>query len=152
MSDTEIPSSPKEPPSTETSHSMEEVIASIRVAIAPHATVEARAAGASACRTILTVLAAQPGEPLAGQGPPRSAPRGQLVDVVKELVTSQSSPIDGMLAQLAAMPREQILAWLNERLRALAPAGAPTAPTAPRTAAPRFHLIPVPQVRRPGER
>src|SRR5204862_2198524 len=40
------------------------MIASIRSAVAPSASPQARTAGASACRSILTVLEAKPGQPL----------------------------------------------------------------------------------------
>lgn len=112
------------------------LIAKIQSAVARGASSEARAAGAIACRSILTVLEAKPGTPLAA--PPATA-------------TSSTSPIasllsqPGFLSKLAAMPREQLLDLLKQVTGAM-----PGRSHTPATAAPRFHLIQIPQVRRPG--
>jgi hypothetical protein len=69
---------------------------SIRAALASDASAETRAAGASACRTIMTALEATPGAPLGGAVPTvapnplaaaiagivRSTPPEQLLDLV----------------------------------------------------------------------
>lgn len=169
MSDSaELASAPSALPPTETAHPLDDVIATIRAAVAPRASTDARTAGATACRTILTVLEAKPGERLAGSSPaaPSTAappgspiaglasqlgalPRDKLIDVIKQLVAAPNSPLDGVLGQLAGMPREQMLALINQKLRAVAPGQAQP----PATSAPRFHLIPVPPippVRKPG--
>jgi len=169
MSDSaESASAPSALPPTETAHPLDDVIATIRASVAPRASTDARTAGATACRTILTVLEAKPGESLAGGSlgapitapPPGSPlgglaaqlgalPRDKLIDVIKHLVAAPSSPLDGVLGQLAGMPREQMLALINQKLRAVAPGHA----RPPATGAPRFHLIPIPPVppaRKPG--
>jgi hypothetical protein len=110
--------------SPETAHAVATVIAAIRAAVAADASVEARAVGATACRTILTALEAQAGQPLA---PPPAA-------------TSPSSPLAAMLSQLASMPREQLIEFLVGRLRTALPPGTATQATA----GPRFPLIQIP--------
>jgi hypothetical protein len=56
--------------------------------------------------------------------------------------------LTSILSQLAAMPREQILELLRDKF----PAGPPSRRPSQPTAGPRFHLIQIPQLRRPGER
>jgi hypothetical protein len=115
------------------------LIASIRAAVTRGASADLRAAGASACRAILTVLEARPGQPLAGLPPPQVAP------------TSPTSPIaalfsqPGVLSRLAAMSRDELLDLVKQVTGAM-----PAHPRTPNTAAPRFHLIQIPQTRRPG--
>lgn len=82
------------------------LIASIRASIAPDASAEARAVGATACRSILTALEAKAGQPLTAA--PATA-------------TSATSPLTAMLAQLAAMPREQMLEFITNLLRSKLP-------------------------------
>lgn len=117
------------------------LIASIRAAVAPSASTEARASGANACRSILTVLEAKPGQLLA-TAPPRTLP------------TAQASPLGallsqpGLLSKLAAMSRDELIALLKQITGAM-----PAPSTHPTTGAPRFHLIEVPSARRPdGDR
>jgi len=50
----------------------------------------------------------------------------------------------GLLNQLAAMSREQLLDLLKQVTGAM-----PARPQTPTSGAPRFHLIQIPQVRRP---
>jgi hypothetical protein len=58
--------------------------------------------------------------------------------------TSPVSPLGAVLSQLATMPREQILEFLQKLTASASPARRPTG-------APRFHLIEIPQrLRRPG--
>lgn len=112
------------------------MIASIRSALAPSASPQARTAGASACRSILSVLEAKPGQPLIAAPPaPTPAP--------SPLASLLSQP--GLLTQLAAMSREQLLDLLRQVTGATSPQ-----PRLPATGGPRFHLIQIPQVRRPG--
>lgn len=93
-------------------------------------------AGTAACRSILTVLEAKPGQPLAA-APPLVPP------------TSSASPISsllsqpGFLAKLAAMSRDELIT-LFKQINAI-----PVRPLTPRTAGPRFHLIEIPQLRKP---
>src|SRR5262245_26465231 len=117
------------------------LIASIRAAVTPSASTEARAAGANACRSILTVLEAKPGQPLAAT-PQRMSPTAQA----SPLATLLSQP--GLLSKLAAMSRDELIGVLKQITGAM-----PARPTTPTTAAPRSHLIAVPSVRRPdGDR
>lgn len=117
------------------------LITSIRAAVTRGASSETRAAGATACRSILTMLEAKPGQPLAA-APQRTSP------------TSPASPIasllsqPGLLSKLAAMSRDELITLLKQITAAM-----PARATAPTTAAPRFHLIEIPSVRRPdGDR
>lgn len=112
------------------------LIASIRSAVAPNASFQARNAGASACRSILTVLEAKPGQPLTSA--PRAPTQPQL-----PLVGLLSQP--GLLTKLAAMSREELIDLLRQVTGATSPRA-----QAPSTAGPRFHLIQIPQIRRPG--
>jgi hypothetical protein len=123
MTDTQDTSSPSDNP-----HPLDDLIASIRAAVAPNASADVRAIGATACRSILTALEAQAGQPLA------AAP------------FAPASTLAGMLSAFASMPREQLLDLVIAKLRAALPPGTPTAVTG----APRFHLIQIPQVQRPG--
>ena len=152
---------------TEGSHPLDSVFASIRAAVAADASPEARAIGVIACRSILTALEANAGEPLAAPRPTAapptspvagsptspiaallaqlaSMPRDQMFELLKQLATSPSSPLTGILAQLSEMPREQLVELINKKLRALAPGGAPVPPPG----GPRFHLISIPPLPR----
>jgi hypothetical protein len=114
------------------------LIASIRAAVARGSSPDVRAAGATACRSILTVLDARPGQPLALPPPQQSSP------------TSPASPIaalfsqPGVLSRLAAMSRDELLGLVQQVTGAM-----PVRPHVPATAAPRFHLIQIPGSRRP---
>jgi hypothetical protein len=117
------------------------LIASIRAAVTRGASSETRAAGATACRSILAVLEAKPGQPLAAT-PQRTSPASQASPVA----TLLSQP--GLLSKLAAMSRDELMTLLKQITGAM-----PVRATAPTTAAPRFHLIEIPSVRRPdGDR
>jgi hypothetical protein len=109
-------------------HPLDDLITSIHAAVAPNASADVRAIGATACRSLLAALEAQAGQPLA------AAP------------SAPASTLAGMLSAFASMPREQLLDLLISKLRAALPPGTPTAVTG----APRFHLIQIPQVQRPG--
>jgi hypothetical protein len=54
--------------------------------------------------------------------------------------------LTGILSQLTAMPREQLIDFLISRLRNALPPGAATRVSA----GPRFHLIQIPQVGKAG--
>jgi hypothetical protein len=114
------------------------LLASIRAAVTSSASAEARAAGATACRSILTVLEAKPGHPLAAT-PQRTSPTAQA----SPLAALLSQP--GLLSKLAAMSRDELIALLQQITSAM-----PARPTTPTTAAPRFHLIEIPLPRRPN--
>jgi len=117
------------------------LIASIRTAVARGASAEARAAGAIACRSILTVLDAKPGQPLVAT--PQPAAPVSTGSLIGSLL---SQP--GLLSKLAAMSRDELINLLREITSA-----SPGPTRTPAAAAPRFHLIQIPQVRRPdGDR
>ena len=124
-------SSPRSPDLADKSNPLDDLIATIRAAIVPDASAEARATGATACRAILAALEAQVGQPLAAAPSP-----------------TPTSPLAGMLSRLAAMPREQMLEFITNFLRAKLPPGT----QAPITQGPRFHLIQLPQVPPPQRR
>lgn len=112
------------------------LIATIQSGVARSASPEARAAGATACRSILTVLEAKPGQPLGAPPAPATSPTSPIASLLSQ---------PGFLSKLAAMSREQLLDLLKQVTGAM-----PARPHTPTTAAPRFHLIQIPQVRRPG--
>jgi|SRR6185503_7799820 len=133
----DAPSARAEPASSEPDEiaaPLAAMIASIRSAVAPNASPQARTAGASACRSILTVLEAKPGQPLATAPPAPTQPQSPLASLLSQ---------PGLLTQLAAMSREQLLDLLKQVT------GAASQRPQPATGAPRFHLIQIPQVRRP---
>jgi hypothetical protein len=85
----------------------EALIETIRAAVADGASDDARAAGANACRTLLVVLEAKPGEPLVPAIPVAQPP---------------SAPIAVIASAIRGMPREQLFDVLIAKLRTLAPA------------------------------
>jgi hypothetical protein len=104
---------------------MEALIETIRAAVVPEATAEARATGANACRTILSALEATAGQPLAAQvaSPPNA------------------SQIASAVSALRGVPAEQLLDMAIARLRAALPAGVEVAPAMPL----KFHMISPPK-------
>lgn len=110
------------------------MIASIRSALAPNASPQARSAGATAARSILTVLDAKPGQPLTPAPPASTRPPSPLAALF-----SQPS-----LNRLAAMSREELISLLKQVTGVVSPR-----PQPPAVGAPRFHLIEIPSVRRP---
>ena len=107
------------------------MIASIHAALSRGASAEARAVGATACHSILTVLEAKPGQPLAATPPPANVPTSPLTALLSQ---------PGLLSKLAAMSREQLLDLLKQFTGAM-----PTAAQAPASAGPRFHIVEVPR-------
>ena len=99
---------------------MESLIETIRAATASDATDEARAAGAHACRTLLSALEAKPGESLAP-------------------VTVEATPMQTVVAALRGMPPEQLLDLAIARLKAALPEGV----QAPSVQPLKFQLLPV---------
>ena len=114
------------------------LIASIRAGVARGASAEVRAAGATACRAILSVLDAKPGQPLAASPQPLMSPASPG----SPLASLLSQP--GLLSKLAAMSREELIDLLRQVTGAM-----PVRAATPTTAAPRFHLIEIPQLRKP---
>lgn len=107
------------------------LIATIRSAVLQGASAETRAAGATACRSILTVLEAKPGQPLVTGPQPTASPASPLASMLSQ---------PGFLSRLAAMSREQLLELVKQVTGAVSPRT-----QTPAAAAPRFHLIQVPQ-------
>lgn len=101
---------------------MENVIESIRAAVASDATQETRAAGITACRTILAALEGRAGEPMVGAAP------------------VNPSTIATMFGALRGVPADQLLDLAIAKLRAALPAGAEVARVEPL----KFHIIPAP--------
>jgi hypothetical protein len=115
-------------------------------------TPEARAAGAAACRAILTALEAEVGQSLVPTTSPPTAtratqePTSPLARILSQLVGMPREQFAGLLSQLAAMPREQLIDFMINRLRSALPPGTQTRVSS----GPRFHLIQIPQIRPPG--
>src|SRR5262245_49527274 len=92
---------------------LHELVATIRASVAPGVTPEARAAGAAACRAILTALEAQVGQSLvpatssSTASPASPAPTSPLARILSQLTAMPREQFTGILSQLAAMPREQ---------------------------------------------
>ena len=99
---------------------VETLLESIKAAVLPGATDEARAAGANACRAILAALDARPGEAL--------------------VVAPPANPLVAAVSMLRSMPPDQLLDLAIARLRAALPAGVTVDPVPPL----RFTLLPVP--------
>lgn len=73
---------------------MNELIEHIRAAVAQGATMEQKAIGAQACRTILTALEAEPGKPIALSGVPAPHPLSRLsFDQVLDLLITRLSAV-----------------------------------------------------------
>src|SRR5688500_9076649 len=81
---------------------MEQLLEAIRAATAPNASDEAKAAGANACRTLLTALDAKQGQPLAT--PPMSNAIEAAVSVFRGMPAEQL--LDLAIARLKAAPPE----------------------------------------------
>ena len=86
----------------------ENLIETIRAAVAEGAPAEARAAGANACRVLLTELDPQPAGPSAAQQP---QPQPNL-------------PIGAIVAAIRGMPADQLADLLIAKLRTLVPGDA----------------------------
>ncbi|MBV8758682.1 MAG: hypothetical protein JO257_15455 [Deltaproteobacteria bacterium] len=102
---------------------MVDLIEAIRVAVAPDATPEARVAGATACRAILTALEATPGEPMT------AAP------------VAPPTPVTAIVGALRGVPPDQLLDLAIAKLRSMLPADAKIEPITPL----KFIHVPVPQ-------
>ena len=104
---------------------MENLIESIRSAVAADATPEARAAGIAACRTILSALEAIPGDAFAPA----------------TVVTPNTSAIVAAVGALRGVPADQLLDLAILKLRAALPAGVEVPAARPL----KFHIIPIPK-------
>ncbi|MDQ3366745.1 MAG: hypothetical protein M3680_15075 [Myxococcota bacterium] len=104
---------------------MDQLLEAIRNATGTDASDEARAAGAQACRTILSALEAKPGEPLVSAG-------------------ATMSPIAAAVSVFRGMTPEQLLDLAIARLKAAVPEGTPTVAAQPV----KFHLLPLPEIGR----
>jgi len=82
---------------------MENLLESIRAALASDATPEARGAGIEACRAILTALGATAGEPLV---PPRQVDVGPIAHSIATVI--RSTPPDQLLDMLVAKLRAAV--------------------------------------------
>lgn len=93
---------------------MENLLESIRAALAVDAAEDARVAGAAACRTILTALEAKSGEPMAS-----------VTESPKPLTTApvSATAIANVVSALGHMQPDQLLDLAITRLRAALPAG-----------------------------
>lgn len=99
---------------------MNDVIETIRAAMQPDASDEARASGAVACRAILATLETTAGQPLTEAVQP-------------------ATPINAAVGALSAMSSDQLLDVAIARLRALLPAGTTVEPVQPLN----FPLLPI---------
>jgi hypothetical protein len=88
---------------------MQELIESIRVAVATEASAEQKVAGAQACRTILAALDTEPGKPFVLPGMPMPAATSrvsvdQVLDLMIARLTTIASERDAQPALTAAPP------------------------------------------------
>jgi hypothetical protein len=83
---------------------MEQLIETIRSALDPNADDNAKAAGASACRTVLAALETEPGKPLA----PPMTPSSSMAMAVQQLRNAPPSLVlDALIAKLKTyLPEE----------------------------------------------
>ncbi len=102
---------------------MQELLDAIRAAVAPEASAESRAAGAGACRAIMTTLEARPGEP------------------ITSAITTPASPIAAIVSGLRGVPADQLLDLAIAKLRSMLPADA----NVPKIAPLKFITVPVPR-------
>ena len=146
------PDTTRTPPPADRTALLHELVATIRASVAPGVTPEARAAGAAACRAILSALEAQVGQSLVPATSPPTAtqvpqePTSPLARILSQLVGMPREQFTGLLSQLGAMPREQLIDFLINRMRSALPPGTQTRVSA----GPRFHLIQIPQVGKAG--
>lgn len=110
---------------------MDDLIEKMRAATANDASDEARAAGAQACRTLLTALEAKPGESM--------ATAVTVPTPVQEGSATPLATVQALAAALRGMTPDQLLDLAITRLRAALPAGA----EAPTAQAVKFPLVPI---------
>lgn len=127
---------------------MENLIEAIRNALVDNASDDARTAGAQACRMLLTVLEAKPGEPMTtAPAAGASAAESSLSAIASSegAPSSSAAQIAQMIGTLRGVPAEQLLDLAIARLRAALPAGT----EAPRVAPLKFHIVQLPKGGRP---
>ena len=84
---------------------MQELIESIRTAVADGASAEQKAIGAQACRTILAAIDAEPGKPFVLPGVPQPHPLSRLsLDQVLDLAIARLTQIATARETQAAQP------------------------------------------------
>lgn len=84
---------------------MEELLEAIRAATSSDATDEAKASGATACRTLLSALEAKPGEALA---PPVPLPSTSAPDIGALVAGIRGVPVDQLLDLAIAKLRTMV--------------------------------------------
>lgn len=130
----EITDSPKSPDPT---HRIDELLTTIRDALAQDAPIEVRSAGAIACRAILgaldpTIRTSAPTALLASHGAASfaaSSPIATLLTALGQVPTSMpgeaASPLTSLLGAIGQIPREQLIGSLVVGLRSLFSSGRP---------------------------
>lgn len=109
---------------------MQELIETIRVAVASDASAEQKTTGAQACRTILAALASEPGKPIMLPGtPPPAAASHVTVEQVLDLMIARLATI---AVEREAEPTTTIAPPRGLRVP-VTPAALPRAPTKPNT-------------------
>lgn len=124
---------------------MENLLESIRTAVTADASDEARAAGAQACRAILTALEAKPGEPMtvatpAPSGAADTAAPAAPPAVANAIQTADPTQIANLVSALRGIPVDQLLDLAIARMRAALPSGV----EAPRVEPLKFHIVQLP--------
>ena len=131
---------------------MEQLLDQIRAALVTGAADDARAAGAAACRTILSALDAKAGEPMHIPVTPVASPplpsAGPLVAATSPANDTPSSgnprpsptaTVQALVTALRGLPPDQLLDLAVTRLRAVVPDGAAVSVAQPV----RFNLVPL---------
>ena len=113
---------------------MDELIEAIRTATSAEATDVAREAGANACRTLLAVFAAKPGEALVTS----TSTEEPSLPPQTHAPTSPNVAAQVIASMLRGMTPDQLLDIAIARLRAALPAGTEV----PQPQAVKFQLIP----------
>lgn len=103
------------------------LVDAIRAAMATDASAEVRQAGVMACRALLAVLEARPGEPIVAANPTTALP-----------------PIAQVVGALRDVPADQLLDMVIGRLRAALPTESASPTVQPVT----FQLVRLPTIRR----
>ena len=103
--------------STDARSSNDDLMSSIRAALAPDASSDARTSAAHACRTLLRSLEPAP----ARNGSPGASPAAMLA----------GTPIGNALSALGSLPRDQVLQLLATGMRVLFGQGSPSYRAAP---------------------
>lgn len=109
---------------------MQELIEVIRVAVSGDASIEQKASGAQACRTILAALDSQPGKPIAMPGTPTTPMMGRLsIDQVLDLAIAKLTTIASSREATAAPTPAHPQGLRVPRTPPMSPRPVPKAPT-----------------------